>query len=190
MNAIVAADLWFENLMFGIRSPLVVSVFKTVTLLGEAVFVLVLSALACIVLFRTPTLRAYAFGLATAVLGTGVTTYILKYLVDRARPDGFIQSAVEASSSFPSWHAAGSLALYGFAAYLLSRRFPAQAPLIIGGATLLIIVIGASRLYLGVHYPSDIVAGYAVGGVWLLIGAALTRRLQAAAPAEPHATDE
>jgi membrane-associated phospholipid phosphatase len=65
--------------------------------------------------------------------------------------------------------------LYGFLAYLLGQRYPHQARLITGMAIGLIGAIGLSRLYLGVHYPTDILAGYALGGLWLMTCLGLLR---------------
>ncbi len=176
MNTLLAADLWFENLMLGIRSPLSTSVFKVITSLGEATLVLVLTALACAVLYRTRELRAYAFGLAAAVLGAALSVQVMKAVIDRARPGGLIQSVVETSSSFPSWHATGSVAFYGFIAFLLCRRYPQHARIVTTAAAALFLLIGFSRLYLGVHFLSDVIAGYLVGGLWLLIGVAITNK--------------
>jgi membrane-associated phospholipid phosphatase len=79
------------------------------------------------------------------------------------------------SYGFPSGHALGSLVLYGFLAYLLGQRYPRRSGLIYGIAGAMIGAIGLSRLYLGVHYPTDILAGYAVGGLWLMICLGLLR---------------
>ena len=176
MNTLLAADLWFENLMLGIRSPFILSVFKGITLLGEATLVLILTALACVIIYRARELRAYAVGLAAAVLGAAVSVQMMKMVIDRARPGGLIQSVVDTSSSFPSWHATGSVAFYGFIAFLLCRRYPGKRGIVVAAAAALILLIGFSRLYLGVHFPSDVIAGYLVGGLWLLIGVAITNK--------------
>jgi undecaprenyl-diphosphatase len=74
-----------------------------------------------------------------------------------------------ASASWPSGHASSSIAFYGALAAIASRRAPAWARagiwLALGGLAAL---VGASRVYLGVHYPSDVVAGWVLGGLWLL----------------------
>jgi undecaprenyl-diphosphatase len=74
-----------------------------------------------------------------------------------------------ASASWPSGHATSSIAFYGALAVLAARRVSAgwgrAASWVAGG--LLVAAVGTSRVYLGVHYPSDVVAGLAVGGLWL-----------------------
>lgn len=59
--------------------------------------------------------------------------------------------------------------LYGFLAYLLATRYPNSAKIIYSLAIILIAGIGFSRLYLGVHWPTDVIAGYGVGFIWLMI---------------------
>lgn len=175
MNLIAAADLQFDLYLAGIRSPFFVSFFKGITWLGNEFLVVALVSIACALLWRALPSRAYALGLAAAVFGAGGTTYILKYLVGRARPDGIIPAVVESSPSFPSGHATLSLALYGFTAYFLCKQFPEKKPLILAAATVLILIIGFSRLYLGAHFPTDVLAGYVVGGIWIFIGVRITR---------------
>jgi len=92
---------------------------------------------------------------------------MLKHLFERARPEAF-QIVAESGFSFPSGHAMVSLCFYGIVAFLIVRKRSLQWR--IAGAvvaTLLIVGIGVSRIYLGVHYPSDVVAGYAAGATWL-----------------------
>lgn len=114
--------------------------------------------------------RGRAAALLVAVLiGALVTNDLLKLAFDRPRPDAILQSARVFSSDFPSGHAALSAAAY-FSAALLSgsqatgvaRRF------LLCLAGFVVLVIGFSRLYLGLHYPSDVLAGWCVGGAWVL----------------------
>ena len=88
---------------------------------------------------------------------------------------------LETSYSFPSGHAMVSFVVYGMPAYLavLTLENWRARVAIVFGAALLVILIGFSRVYLGVHYPSDVLAGYAAGGVWLsalVTGAETVRR--------------
>ncbi len=70
--------------------------------------------------------------------------------------------------SFPSGHAMVSLVIYGMLSYLLATRFHRKRKSILSVTILLIAAIGLSRLYLGVHWPTDVIAGYAAGLVWLI----------------------
>ena len=93
---------------------------------------------------------------------------LLKVLFERSRPA--LPRVVEAAGySFPSGHAMVSLCFYGMLAFLLMRRVASFAGrvLIVTAAVVLIGAIGLSRIYLGVHYPTDVAAGYAAGATWL-----------------------
>ncbi len=106
---------------------------------------------------------------AIASLGAVLLDKGLKLIFTRPRPTLWESLIQETSYSFPSGHALGSMVLYGSLAYLLARSHPSRSPLIYGTAAVMIILIGLSRLYLGVHYPTDIIAGYIIGFLWLRI---------------------
>ena len=168
-NIIAGADLWFENILLGVRTPFLLNVFNAITLLGNTGVVILVTGIVTIILFFNRC-KSYAAGIIVAVAGAGITSYILKEIIKRARPDGLIPSSVETSFSFPSGHATAAIALYGFLAYTLCKLYPKYNAAIITLATLLVLVIGFSRLYLGLHFPSDVIGGYFFGGIWLLIG--------------------
>ncbi|HWQ61496.1 MAG TPA: phosphatase PAP2 family protein, partial [Negativicutes bacterium] len=101
--------------------------------------------------------------------GAALLNFLLKHLFERARPDMFTVISVT-GYSFPSGHAMVSLCFYGMVAYLLCRHLPRLAPqlLVYGLTAALVTAVGFSRIYLGVHYPSDVLGGYIAGGTWLL----------------------
>jgi len=110
--------------------------------------------------------------LLVSVGGSAATTFILKNIFYRPRPMEALY--METGSSFPSGHATAAMALYGFLLYTIwkhDKHYLKNSFIIFLSA--LIILIGASRLYLEVHYLSDVLAGYAVGFIWLLISARL-----------------
>lgn len=121
----------------------------------------------------------YIPGLVLTVVGSQTLTYIGKYAIDRARPD-FLTFASAATPSFPSGHATGAIAVYGFIAYAITRDLPsARLRFELGyWAAVLIFLIAASRMVLSVHFASDIAAGLLVGGFWLIAGFALTEVLR------------
>lgn len=100
-------------------------------------------------------------------LGGVVLSYGLKSVFGKVRPDLWKSAIEDLSFSYPSGHALGSTVLYGFIAYLVASRYPQFSLLIYVGAIFLIGAIGLSRLYLGVHWPTDIIGGYGIGFVWL-----------------------
>jgi undecaprenyl-diphosphatase len=105
--------------------------------------------------------------LAIASGGAIGLNYWLKILFSRSRPQLWQQIVDVNFKSFPSGHAMISLVVYGIVSYYLITQFQASSKIIITLTSLLIFLIGLSRLYLGVHWPTDIIAGYAAGLVWL-----------------------
>ncbi|MEH2392139.1 MAG: phosphatase PAP2 family protein [Nostoc sp.] len=102
-------------------------------------------------------------------LGGVILNTALKLFFSKPRPELWHQLISETSFSFPSGHALGSMVLYGFIAYELATPYPQFAKVIYSLTVILIAAIGISRLYLGVHWPTDIIAGYGVGFLWLMI---------------------
>jgi undecaprenyl-diphosphatase len=100
--------------------------------------------------------------------GGALLNAVLKTIFHRARP---MYSAEFHATwwSFPSGHAMDSLIVYGLFAYWLSRRRPAARVPLFVGAALIVGCIGFARIYLGVHYLSDVIAGYSAGFVWLMV---------------------
>ncbi len=130
-----------------------------------------------------------------AFLGAQVTTWSGKFIIARHRPD-FIQAVSEASPSFPSGHATASMALYGFLAYALVRDLPGRRERfeVAFWVAVLVLAIGFSRIFLSLHYMTDVAAGFMVGAFWLLVGFAVsewTRNRPASVPleAQPGASD-
>ncbi|CAD5946638.1 Phosphatidylglycerophosphatase B [Planktothrix tepida] len=95
---------------------------------------------------------------------------ILKPLISRSRPPDRLVESV--GRSFPSGHATGNVLFYFFMAYLLAERYPKLTPYIYGFATLWVLIIGFSSVYLRCHWPSDILAGYGLGYISLTLSLA------------------
>ena len=101
--------------------------------------------------------------LFVAAMGTSMLNSLIKLAFDAPRPT-MIQSVVETTgTSFPSGHAAGAMALYGALALMTC------SPLLVLACIGMILGTGLSRVWLGVHWPSDVFAGWAVGLMWLAI---------------------
>jgi undecaprenyl-diphosphatase len=138
------------------------------TTLGDALVVATIALVAGTLLWQAGQ-RAYAGLLAAGVGGAWCVGAVLKELFDRPRPQ-LIEWRVHdvTSSSYPSGHATLSMVLAAILVYIVyrlsGRRGTGAAALLAGTAAVL--MVGLSRVYLGVHYPSDVVAGYAVGFSW------------------------
>jgi len=156
-----------------IRTDGMITVFIWITDLGGS------AALIAVALVTTGLLWAHCrrhmiAPLWLTILGSQITTYAGKYVLVRQRPE-FVTDIVAFTPSFPSGHATSSMAVYGFIAYIVARGLVTtrQRFEIIYWTAVLISLIGFSRMLLGLHYASDVAAGFLVGGFWLLLGFAL-----------------
>ena len=109
--------------------------------------------------------------------GAELTTWVGKYLIARHRPQ-FLAVASAFSPSFPSSHATASMAVYGFLAYAIARVLPLPRDRfeVAFWTFVLILFVGFSRIFLSVHYTTDVASGFLVGGFWLLVGWTLAER--------------
>ncbi|MFD3002242.1 phosphatase PAP2 family protein [Pontibacter toksunensis] len=167
---IVIFDKKFTSLLYSIRSEVLSRIFYTFTLLGEREAVFIVGGLvSAVFLYHRNYVAIFALWLTLA--GVGLSTRYGKTFISRERPEDVAYYAVE-HFSFPSGHATTAIALYGLLAYFLYRRYHTHAKrkLLLVLAAILILVIGFSRIYLGVHYVSDVLAGFLLGGLWLLVG--------------------
>ena len=107
---------------------------------------------------------------AANLVGIVALNFALKEIVQRPRPEGF-RLIAETGYSFPSGHSMVAVAFYGFMIWLIIRYEEDRLQRWIWSLALffVVIMIGVSRVYLGVHYFSDVVAGYCVAAVWLVI---------------------
>lgn len=170
LDPIVALDTRLANLLFFYRDELLVKGFLWITLLGKAKIVFSV-ALLFTVLFWIRKRREFIMPFWITLAGSGLFSLLGKVAFHRQRPPG-IAVFTEASFSFPSGHATIAAAFYGFIVYCLWRQAQKRnirLNLLFGGSAL-ILAIGFSRLYLGVHFLSDVLGGYLLGFLWLIIG--------------------
>jgi membrane-associated phospholipid phosphatase len=187
----IAAAAWIHArvTLSGLR------VFQAITDIGSPIFVSVLVAAMAIWCWLRRE-RVLAIGVVTICAGEALLDRVLKTFIHRDRPAFGAPFLHGQSFSFPSGHAFGSIVAYGLLAYLMIVFYrPARKTrqLIHAGTTVVILAIGVSRIYLGVHYPSDVIGGFAAGIAWLsicLTGIRLARERssRADAPAAVRAT--
>jgi len=149
-------------------TPRLTTVMKALTMLGSSVVMAPLAILTLALCYFRREFQALKI-LAATFGGALLLEFILKLTFHRARPVPFFDLPTPASFSFPSGHALFSFCFFAGIAALLSPRLSSQrAKLGLWSiAIALILGIGLSRIYLGVHYPSDVLAGYAAGIVWV-----------------------
>jgi membrane-associated phospholipid phosphatase len=164
----IRADQRLADWLHNRAADPVTDVFRVVTFLGSFVTLVAASLAAAVVLWRRSE-RAEAVFVALAFVGAQVLTNGMKLAFRRDRPSFPDPLATATTYSFPSGHALVSLAVYGALALIIARRLssPVERALLFVGTGVLVFAIGFSRLYLGVHYLSDMVAGFAIGIAWL-----------------------
>lgn len=171
MGATLLFDIAARDLVHTWASPLLTSVMWAATHLGEPIFLIPLTLLVAWRLgaaHRWPAARL----LAIATLGAWALSEILKLVFHRTRPAAFFGYQEPSSYSFPSGHAMVSICFYGALAMILAvHTSPSRRKLWYAAAAVIVLLVGFSRLYLGVHYLTDVMAGYALGlAILLAIG--------------------
>ncbi len=149
--------------------PRLHSFMNLVSFLGLPIVVVVLLTVIAIIGLVQNTVPIAVAAIVCAV-GLGCNT-IMKYLVRRKRPDTlYVSEMIIKSYSFPSGHAYGAMVLYGLLIVVVcSDALSTLTALISGGLVLLITAIGVSRVYLGAHFPSDVVVGWSLGILTLVL---------------------
>jgi undecaprenyl-diphosphatase len=175
-----------DNLSGPIGPPWVREMARDITALGSVAVLGIVSfvVVAYLLLARS---GAEALLVLVAVLGGVTINSLLKIQFARPRPDLFVPAAKVFTASFPSGHAALSAITYMTLAALLARMTvsPRLRVYFVAVAITLTFMIGVSRVYLGVHYPTDILAGWCIGSAWALICWAVMTRLQHKGQIEP-----
>ncbi|NTV44850.1 MAG: phosphatase PAP2 family protein [Candidatus Yonathbacteria bacterium] len=174
-DTLVLLDARLTNLLYTFRTEGALKFFYFLTLFCEASVVVVVAVVASVFLWKHR-YRIYVPGLWTA-LGIGEGLAILgKLAFQRPRPDVMMRAITETSFSFPSGHASTVVPLYGYFVYLLlkSKADVRTKRLAIAGFVVLVLLIDFSRLYLGVHYLSDVIAGNLIGLIGLIVAIGIT----------------
>ena len=165
-------DVSFARWLAGERSTVGTDFFRMLTFIGSPPVALAIAAVVCVALYRRGRLIEAAL-LPVVLGGAELLNLILKLSFHRARPEvAFVHID---TYSFPSGHAMISTAAYGAFAYLAWGPLGAarRRLIVVAGTVMLVALISFSRLYLGVHYLSDVLAGIAGGVFWLAVSIAL-----------------
>lgn len=151
------------------RTPFLTDYFTFVTNLGDVQGYLIVTALAGLVSFIYFKKWKFIVQIVFVIAISSLSNLVLKRFINRARPELEHMVTVE-SLSYPSGHAMAAMAFYGFVTYLFYKlkirkaiKYPIMFLLIF-----LILSIGMSRIYLGVHFPTDIIGGFTAGAIWVI----------------------
>ncbi|WP_301110094.1 phosphatase PAP2 family protein [Sporosarcina sp.] len=162
----------------GAEVPWLTTVMRTFTTIGSTLTVALIAVAALVILIRTKH-RAQALLLVAVLSGTGILNQVLKFIFKRERPD--LHRLIDIGGySFPSGHTMMAFSLYTVLTYIIWRnlRNTWSRTLAVAIAVFMIVIIAVSRIYLGVHFPSDIVGGVYASAVWIIASIAVYQRFQ------------
>ena len=167
LQTVQPLDEAISQVMYGWRAPWLTAVMKLLSNLAHPLVLVALSlALAVIIRQRKQWVPIFANLSISVMLNLG-----LKEVFARPRPQVLTRLVVERGFSFPSGHSMAAIAFYGFVIYVVRRSTMHKSRKTVWSMLLasVILLIGFSRVYLGVHYPTDVLAGYLVGGSYLIV---------------------
>ncbi|MFC7783718.1 MULTISPECIES: phosphatase PAP2 family protein [unclassified Rossellomorea] len=168
-NEIAQFDNGVFEIVRGFISPKLTTFMTSITFLGGVKGITIFAISVVVILLYLKKYPLALFVATTITTGAGFN-WLLKWIFKRERPD--IEALIEQGGySFPSGHSMSSFIFYGTLAFILFRALDYKrykwASVI--AVSFLVLLIGLSRVYLGVHYPSDILGGFTAGGAWLTL---------------------
>jgi undecaprenyl-diphosphatase len=152
------------------RTPWLTVVAVDLTALGSVTLVVLISTIALCVLLLLKD-RMGALQLVAAFVGAGILTTTIKNYIDRPRPEVVPQLIQVSGLSYPSGHSLAAASFYLTVAILVCRHLQRTGHqiAILAMTVGIILLVGISRIYLGVHYPSDVASGISLGAAWALL---------------------
>ncbi len=163
--AITEIDREVIELSVEIREPALNSLMHFLTLLGGTLFVTLVLGAAGIIVYLVERQKRWPVFLTWTIVGSVGLDNLIKMLVDRPRPD-FHRLTDVSGSAFPSGHSSAAAALFLALAFLLTRRMNGGRAWVWGVAAVVACLVAVSRVYLGAHWPTDVIGGLALGGCW------------------------
>ncbi|HEY2493430.1 MAG TPA: phosphatase PAP2 family protein [Paenibacillus sp.] len=166
------------SLIQGQENVYLTPIMKFFTFIGSGLPITIITIMIMVVLYAVLKFRWELLFFVGVVVGSALLNVVLKLIFHRARPT--LHRIVEANGySFPSGHSMAAFTLYGILCFLLWKhaRVALTRTLLIVIGSIMIAAIGVSRIYLGVHYPSDVVGGYLASGTWLAVSIGIYQRM-------------
>ena len=166
-TSVAGFDSNIRYTMRQIQSPMWTSLLLTVTKLGSTIYLIIVGCIAGVIFLLLRWFWPF-FLFVIVMAGQAALHHGFKWLFERPRPAALLNYPAAESFSFPSGHVIGALCLYCSIAWIVSKRFetPAAKAGVWLFAGVLIFLIAMSRAYIGVHYPTDVVAGLIGAAIW------------------------
>lgn len=171
INVLNGSIVWFDNSIYSalisLKSDFMTGFFKTITKFADEE-PLILIAIVCLIVIKN---RKIGASISVNLVTSAFVNHLIKEIVQRPRPPIEFRMVEESSFSFPSGHAMTSATFYGLIIYFVFKNVKNNKVrnIICTVLSLLIFLIGISRIYLGVHYASDVLAGFAFGIIYLVL---------------------
>ncbi|MBU0278573.1 phosphatase PAP2 family protein [Gemella sp. zg-1178] len=164
-----------------IRNINMTKIIVTITHMGGSLFLTILVLVVCLILILKKELKLAIFLAMSSLLGAFFLNRILKYIFARPRPysDSYIENLISVKGySFPSGHAMASAIIYILLAYILTKNIKNKKIIlfIYSLAIIFSLFICFTRIYLGVHYPTDLIAGFSMGLSWAILSILIYKR--------------
>ncbi len=173
-NSVSAFDNSVYKLVSSWMSEGLTGFMKLISFIGSGWILTLIALAAFIITLRNGKKFKWGMMIALNFAAVSLLNNIVKIIIHRPRPD-ILKLAEAGGYSFPSWHAMTAISFFGYMIYLIMKYFKHWTRYIAAGLLgLLILAIGLSRIYLGVHYASDILGGYIFGLAWLFVFIRLT----------------
>ena len=169
----ISEGIYFDEIIISsinkIVTPGIKSLMVFISFLGSAKFYIPLCLL-IIFYFYKKNYHINILGLVNGVLGSAILNFLLKIYFTRTRPEDYFQ-IIETGFSFPSGHSMVAISAYFTLTYLFLRKksWDIKKVSIWLATGLFVLLVGFSRIYLGVHWPTDVIAGFSVGFIWVFI---------------------
>jgi membrane-associated phospholipid phosphatase len=162
-------DLSLRNFALSLNTPSLVVFWKGLSILGSVAVLTAFTMASIGYLILLQDWIAFRF-MASSMIGSVVIDTSSKWLVGRPRPEEIYPNTMPTSYSFPSGHALYNFLFYFTLATIITRKLPPSWSKILWVFAISVVaLIGASRVFLGVHYVSDVVGGYLIAAIWMVV---------------------
>ena len=174
----LSVDDPIRQFFYGLRGDVLTPIVIGITNLSNTKFVI---ALCLVLLILRPTRMTYGIPVSAGAILVTILNKTIKHFVQRPRPGDIVHLVREGGFSFPSGHSITSMFVYGLLLYLIhthveNRRIRTALSVLVA---IPLVLVGPSRIYLGVHYPTDVLAGWCLGFAALMAAIEVLQRIKA-----------